>query len=60
MLAPTKGGKVWQGQRSLITDVARLRVEQTEDLRLRSGCAALLGEAPFTAAVSVMGGHPAR
>lgn len=47
-----------QGQRNLITDVAGLRVGQAEDVRLRSGCTVLLGEAPFTAAVSVMGGAP--
>lgn len=46
------------GQRNLITDVAGLRVGHAEDAALRSGCTVLLGEAPFTAAVSVMGGAP--
>lgn len=47
-----------QGKRNLITDVAGLRVGQAEDAALRSGCTVLVGEAPFTAAVSVMGGAP--
>ena len=46
------------GKRNLITDVAGLRVGHAEDAALRSGCTVLLGEAPFTAAVSVMGGAP--
>ncbi len=47
-----------QGKRNLITDVAGLWVGQAEDPVLRSGCTVLLGAAPFTAAVSVMGGAP--
>ena len=46
------------GQRNLITDVAGLRVGQAQDAGLRSGCTVVLGDAPFTAAVSVMGGAP--
>lgn len=46
------------GPRNLITDVAGLRVGQVCDPRLRSGVTVLLGERPFTAAVSVMGGAP--
>ena len=48
------------GPRNLITDVPGLRVGQAEDARLRSGCTVLLGERPFVAAVSVMGGAPGR
>jgi len=46
------------GLRNLITDVAGLRVGQASDPLLRSGCTVLLGERPFVAAVSVMGGAP--
>ncbi|MGV8985163.1 MAG: P1 family peptidase [Cypionkella sp.] len=46
------------GPRNLITDVAGLRVGQTQDARLRSGVTVLMGERPFVAAVSVMGGAP--
>lgn len=46
------------GPRNLITDVAGLRVGQAEDARLRSGVTVLLGDRPFVAAVSVMGGAP--
>ena len=46
------------GKRNLITDVAGLRVGQASDPRLRSGCTVLMGERPFVAAVSVMGGAP--
>ncbi|MDR0808557.1 MAG: P1 family peptidase [Gemmobacter sp.] len=46
------------GKRNLITDVTGLRVGQASDARLRSGCTVLVGDAPFTAAVSVMGGAP--
>jgi L-aminopeptidase/D-esterase-like protein len=46
------------GSRNLITDVAGLRVGQAQDARLRSGVTVLTGDAPFTAAVSVMGGAP--
>lgn len=46
------------GPRNLITDVAGLRVGHAQDAGLRSGATVLLGERPFTAAVSVMGGAP--
>ncbi len=46
------------GARNLITDVAGLRVGNAQDIALRSGVTVLTGEAPFTAAVSVMGGAP--
>lgn len=46
------------GARNLITDVAGLRVGNADDAALRSGVTVLLGERPFTAAVSVMGGAP--
>lgn len=46
------------GPRNLITDVAGLQVGLAEDAALRSGVTVLLGERPFTAAVSVMGGAP--
>jgi L-aminopeptidase/D-esterase-like protein len=46
------------GLRNLITDVAGLRVGQAADPILRSGVSVLVGDRPFTAAVSVMGGAP--
>lgn len=46
------------GPRNLITDIAGLRVGHAQDAALRSGCTVLLGDAPLTAAVSVMGGAP--
>jgi len=46
------------GPRNLITDVAGLRVGHAQDAGLRSGTTVLLGDRPFTAAVSVMGGAP--
>ncbi len=46
------------GVRNLITDVAGLRVGNAQDDTLKSGCTVLLGDAPFTAAVHVMGGAP--
>ena len=46
------------GPRNLITDVAGLRVGQAQDAGLRSGVTVLVGERPFVAAVSVMGGAP--
>lgn len=46
------------GPRNLITDVAGLRVGNAQDSRLRSGATVLVGDAPFTAAVHVMGGAP--
>jgi L-aminopeptidase/D-esterase-like protein len=46
------------GPRNLISDVAGLRVGQAQDAGLRSGVTVLVGERPFVAAVSVMGGAP--
>lgn len=46
------------GPRNLITDVAGLYVGQMADPVLRSGVSVLVGDAPFTAAVHVMGGAP--
>jgi len=46
------------GPRNLITDVAGLSVGNASDGRLKSGATVLVGERPFTAAVSVMGGAP--
>ena len=46
------------GLRNLITDVPGLYVGNMADPVLRSGVSVLVGEAPFTAAVHVMGGAP--
>ncbi|RYH11799.1 P1 family peptidase [Tropicimonas sp. IMCC6043] len=46
------------GARNLITDVAGLKVGNARDDTVRSGVSVLLGDAPFTAAVHVMGGAP--
>lgn len=46
------------GERNLITDVPGFRVGNASDAALKSGCSVLLGDAPFTAAVHVMGGAP--
>lgn len=46
------------GLRNLITDVAGLRVGNAQDAGLKSGATVLVGDAPFTAAVHVMGGAP--
>jgi D-aminopeptidase len=46
------------GPRNLITDVAGLKVGNAQDASLRSGSTVLVGDAPFTAAVHVMGGAP--
>ncbi|UWP92834.1 P1 family peptidase [Aliiroseovarius crassostreae] len=46
------------GARNLITDVAGLRVGNAEDQAIKTGATVLVGDAPFTAAVSVMGGAP--
>jgi len=46
------------GARNLITDVPGLWVGQAQDARLKSGVTVLVGDAPFTAAVHVMGGAP--
>lgn len=46
------------GARNLISDVAGLRVGNAADPRLKSGVTVLTGDAPFAAAVHVMGGAP--
>lgn len=46
------------GPRNLITDVAGLRVGGAQDEGLRSGVTVLTADAPFVAAVHVMGGAP--
>lgn len=46
------------GARNIITDVAGLRVGNAEDHDIKTGTTVLVGDAPFTAAVSVMGGAP--
>ncbi len=46
------------GPRNLVTDVAGLRVGHAADARLRTGVTVLTADAPFTAAVHVMGGAP--
>ena len=46
------------GARNLITDVTGLRVGNADDATLRSGTTVLTADAPFAAAVHVMGGAP--
>ncbi len=46
------------GPRNLITDVAGLRVGNAGDDRIKTGVTVLTADAPFTAAVHVMGGAP--
>lgn len=46
------------GPRNLITDVAGLWVGNASDGALKSGSTVVLGDAPFTASVHVMGGAP--
>ncbi|WP_341864291.1 P1 family peptidase [Gymnodinialimonas sp. 57CJ19] len=46
------------GPRNLITDVAGLRVGNAQDAGVKSGATVLVADAPFTAAVHVMGGAP--
>ncbi len=46
------------GARNLITDVAGLTVGNASDPRLKSGATVVVGDAPFTASVHVMGGAP--
>ncbi|SFC03373.1 P1 family peptidase [Tropicimonas isoalkanivorans] len=46
------------GARNLITDVPGLMVGNADDATLKSGVTVLLGDAPLTAAVHVMGGAP--
>lgn len=46
------------GPQNAITDIAGLRVGHAQDDTLKSGSTVLVGDAPFTAAVHVMGGAP--
>ena len=46
------------GPLNLITDVAGLRVGNAADAVVKTGATVLVGEAPFVAAVHVMGGAP--
>ena len=46
------------GPRNLITDVPGLRVGQAQDETIKTGVSVLLGDAPFTCGVHVMGGAP--
>ena len=46
------------GPRNLITDVTGLKVGNAQDARLKSGVTVLVGDAPFAASVSVLGGAP--
>lgn len=46
------------GPRNLITDVAGLRVGNAADETIKTGTTVLVGDAPFTAALHVMGGAP--
>jgi len=46
------------GPRNLITDVGGLRVGQAQDDGIKTGVTVLVGDAPFTAGVHVMGGAP--
>ncbi len=46
------------GDRNLITDVPGLLVGNASDTAIKTGATVLLGEAPFTAGVHVMGGAP--
>ncbi len=46
------------GARNLITDVAGLRVGNAQDSVVCTGATVLVGDAPFTAGVHVMGGAP--
>jgi L-aminopeptidase/D-esterase-like protein len=47
-----------RGPRNLITDVAGFRVGNAQDPLLKSGVTVLTADAPFAAAVHVMGGAP--
>ena len=46
------------GRLNLITDVAGLRVGNASDDTIKTGATVLLGDAPFTTGVHVMGGAP--
>jgi D-aminopeptidase len=46
------------GAKNLVTDVPGLRVGNAQDDGVKTGTTVMVGEAPFTAAVHVMGGAP--
>lgn len=46
------------GKRNLITDVSGLRVGNAQDDLVKTGVTVLVGDAPFTAGIHVMGGAP--
>ena len=46
------------GPKNLITDVHGLRVGNAADHTIKTGVTVLTADAPFTAAVNVMGGAP--
>ncbi len=46
------------GEKNLITDIDGLYVGNAEDPMIKTGATVLVGEAPFTAGVHVMGGAP--
>lgn len=46
------------GARNLITDVEGLLVGNAQDAAIKTGCTVLVGNAPFTCGVHVMGGAP--
>jgi D-aminopeptidase len=46
------------GPRNLITDVVGMRVGNAQDDHIKTGTTVLIGDAPFTCGVSVMGGAP--
>lgn len=46
------------GPSNSLTDVAGLRVGNAQDATLKSGTTVVVGDAPFTASVAVMGGAP--
>ncbi len=46
------------GPTNLITDIATLRVGNSEDKNLKSGTTVIVGDSPFIAAVDVRGGAP--
>ena len=46
------------GALNLITDIAGLRVGNAADHGVKTGVTVLLGDAPFTCGVHVMGGAP--
>ncbi len=46
------------GPRNLITDVAGIRVGNAAENGVKTGTSVIVGDRPFTAAVSVMGGAP--